>query len=476
MTEQYVLPPRSFRLILNYLKRVGLVQVVRKVRSRVSEARRNRKVSAIGVGLAIEVPDTMEGGVRVGDFVLFYAPSINPDASRAVIDVDLALRIDGLLSPEGARPSAALAEMAGWSHYSGAAFNKDRVRSDLSALAKRLRATNDGQAAQVPLAHIAEQAIDISKRRSGRSTAVIFGLGHYAKHIIVPNLPRAFAIEAVHEIDPDQLESWPRAVRRRDTAPFPRDDEHYDLWLIAGFHHTHSDIAVEAMRRGGAVAVEKPIATTREGLSSIEALVSESASNRFFACFHRRYVAYNAWIRADLELEPGMPVHYNCISYDIPISRHHWYSWPNSRSRMISNGCHWIDHFMLLNDYSPVVAHTAVRGVGQNCLGWLRLANGAEMSLHLSEIGGSPFGVRDHVEVSVEGRTAIVSDSALYTAVDKLRTIRRIRVNPLSAYRAMYREIGRKVLLGEPGDSLITLRSSAAAIELDRLLEQQPPT
>ena len=473
MSEQYVQPPRSLRLLANYVKRVGFVQVVRKVRSRIAEARRNQKFSAIGFGRAIEAPQSNGSDIRVGDFVLFFSPGISPDASRTVVDCDLAMKTDGPLSPEGAGPLPELAELAGWSPYSGIELKRQRVRSNLRALAQSLQVANDGGFAEKLPTFIAEQSINNVRKRTGRKTAAIFGLGHYAKHIIVPNLPRDFLIDAVHELDPEQLSSWKYPVRRLDTAPFPRDDEQYDLWLVAGFHHTHSDIAVEAMRRGGAVAVEKPIATSIDQLHSIEALIRESTSNRFFACFQRRYVAYNEWLRQDLRFQSGEPVHYNCISYDISISPHHWYSWPNSRSRMISNGCHWIDHFMLLNDYSPVVARTAVRGTGQNCLGWLRLANGAEMSLHLSEIGGSPFGVRDHVEVSVEGRTAIIRDSALYTAVDSLRTIRRTRVNPLSVYRSMYREIGRKVLCGEPGDSLISLRSSAAALELDGLIELQ---
>ncbi len=474
MSEQFVLPPRSLRLLLNYVRRVGVVQVVRKVRSRIAESHRNRKFSAIGFGYVIEAPDSDESDVRVGDPVLFYSPCTGLDSARAVLDKALVIRVARRLLPDKATLSPALTELAGWSPHAGIALDRQEIRSALSALADGLKCADEREDAARPPAIVAEQRINPIATRAGRKTAAIFGLGHYAKHIVVPNLPTEFSIDAVHELDPEQLASWKRPVRRLDTAPFPRDDERYDLWLVAGYHHTHSEIAVEAMRRGGAVAVEKPIATSMREIEAIEAVLRDDPQNRFFACFQRRFVPYNDWIRRDLDIRPGAPVHYNCISYDIPISPHHWYSWPNSRSRMISNGCHWIDHFMLLNDYSPVVAMTGIRGRAQNCLGWLRLENGAEMSLHLSEIGGSTFGVRDHVEVSVEGRTAIIRDSASYTAVDNLRTIRRRRVNPLSAYRTMYREIGRKVLAGEPGDSLVSLRSSIAAVELDQLIMAQP--
>ena len=52
--EQYIEPKRSIRLVMNYLKSVGLRYVLMKIRSRLNEAGRNRKFLAAGFGIVTE--------------------------------------------------------------------------------------------------------------------------------------------------------------------------------------------------------------------------------------------------------------------------------------------------------------------------------------------------------------------------------------------------------------------------------------
>src|SRR5262249_57472786 len=66
---------------------------------------------------------------------------------------------------------------------------------------------------------------------------------------------------------------------------------------------------------------------------------------KVFCCFHKRYSAFNALARKDLQMQLGEPISYHCIVYEVPLPPMHWYRWPSSRSRLITNGCHWIDHF-----------------------------------------------------------------------------------------------------------------------------------
>jgi len=59
-------------------------------------------------------------------------------------------------------------------------------------------------------------------------------------------------------------------------------------------------------------------------------------------------------IFAGLRIRPGGPVSCFGIAYEIQLSPQHWYRWPNSGSRKISNDCYWIDSFLYLNDFSLV--------------------------------------------------------------------------------------------------------------------------
>lgn len=464
VSEQYVAPQRSARLVWNYVRRVGAREALRKVRSRLAEGRRNRKVAAFGAGTVLEAPAA--SGFAAGDEVRFFAPSVASDARRIVVDMAFVMpKPAGHEAGDGARDlPPELAPYAAWSRWSG-------IPLDETAIGRGLNRLNGPAGPQAPPAGGSERDIAdrriVPRRHPGRLSAAIFGLGNYAKQLIVPNIPAAFELACVHELDPLQLAGWNRRDVTLDTCPWPRDEEHYDLWFVAGFHSTHARIACAALARGGAAAVEKPLATTAGDLDALRTALQAEPGARLFTCFQRRHAIYNDWVREDLGAGPGAPINYDCIVYEIPLSPLHWYSWPSSGSRLISNGCHWIDHFMLLNDYAEVISCTVVPGAHNGSTTCLTLANGAEMVMRLTEIGTPRIGVRDHVEISLGQRTATIRNQQYYTAEDSLRTLRRAKVNPIQAYVRMYRDICRKVRDGGGGDGIESLRSTEATLTAD---------
>src|SRR5207302_6192153 len=92
---------------------------------------------------------------------------------------------------------------------------------------------------------------------------------------------------------------------------------------------------------------------TREQLDKLLASMRKH-DGKVFACFQRRYLPFNAFLRSDLDAPPGSPISYHATVFEVPLPRRHWYRWPNSASRLVSNGCHWIDHFLFLNGFRPV--------------------------------------------------------------------------------------------------------------------------
>ena len=107
--------------------------------------------------------------------------------------------------------------------------------------------------------------------------------------------------------------------------------------------------------------IEKPIAVDRNQLQDLLAAM-ESSTGQIFECFQKRYSPFNAWVRDDLGIEPNAPISYHCIVFEEPLPRLHWYRWPNSKSRLVSNGCHWIDHFLHLNNFAPPLTHDLTIG------------------------------------------------------------------------------------------------------------------
>jgi predicted dehydrogenase len=466
------------RLVWNYLRQIGPVMVWRKVASRLQERDRNEKWLSVGQGTVLEAPP--DGTVRSGSTVIFLAPSHPPCLERIVLPpelvapwepaTDLPVRDDAVLYHAGSGSEEATtawwAPVRGWNPSSGRSIPPTLARELGKRIAESLQ-HYDWSTAQVLSVENASVAEVRESREAppvaGKQRAVLFGYGHYAKTIIRPNVSEFLTIQTAHEVDPTQIPLDGGEIGRWDTSPHARNDEQYDVYLIAGFHHTHAPLALSALRCGAYAVSEKPIAVDTAQLEAV--LEAAAASERgFFACFHKRYSPLNILALRDLGKRPGAPIDYHCIVYEVPLPELHWYHWPNSKSRLVSNGCHWIDHFLYLNGFSEVKDAQIFLGPNGiiNCSVVLR--NQAVFTMVLTDNGSDRIGLRDHVELRAEEVTVSIVNNTDYLAEDHERIMRRVRVNKMHTYRVMYREIARRISRNEGGDSLDSIRVSTALI------------
>jgi predicted dehydrogenase len=472
VTEQYVTRSLDLRMVWNYLRHVGPMAAARKVRSRLAERGRNRKCAGIGVGIVIE--SSPEADVPAGTRVVFFAPNHSIEWPRICLDQDLVRA-----TTPGNHLSAADAETAlerlecldGWSPYSGIPLDAATVRSTLQSLIPNALHGTDRTVRRAGGGRTVSERRESRAPLSGRPSAVLFGHGHYAKTHIIPCIRRHLSLAAIHEIDPDQIGPVAGMGITFDTSPYPRVGDRYDAWFIAGFHHMHTDLAAHALRAGAYAIVEKPLATTRNQFTLLEAAIKTTPHPRLFTCFHRRYAAINTWVRSDLGIAGGDPVDMHCLVYEIPLPLRHWYNWPNSGSRLVSNGCHWLDYFLFMNDYSAVVERFARSMRGPDVLAYVRLENGAQLSLSITDAGSDRLGVRDVIDMRAGRHTARIIDAARYESESHSRVLRRARVNPINAYGRMYDSICRAVVANEAADRVETLRSTELMLDLDEELE-----
>lgn len=475
--NQFIERPRSVRMVWQYLKRVGLVAVWRKIRSRLAESARNRKASAVGSGVVLEAP----GGAawRPGDRVVFFAPNHPDGRQRVCVDerfVVSAAQLGAVQdeTTESVEMPPELVAYVGWSIFSGVEVDRQQVSRGLQRLAG-LPVLNQGEtgARMLSDAPVVER-IGESRRQGGadRPSAVLFGLGNYAKTQIVPHIRRQLDLSCVHEVDPDQLRAaagWGSVAL--DTSPDLREGERYDAWFIAGYHHMHAMLAVQALRDQAYAVVEKPLATTWQQYGALRAAAESAVERRLFACFHKRYSRLNGWAAMDLGVAPGEPVDMHCLVYEIPLPRLHWYNWPNSGSRLVSNGCHWLDYFLFMNDYCQVDEAGLWPARSSDLAAFVRLENGATLMMSLTDTGSARLGVRDLIELRASDVTVRMTDAAVYEAENTARVLRRRRINPMDAYRRMYSAICRRISEGGHGDDLKTLRSTELMLCLEDELQ-----
>jgi predicted dehydrogenase len=467
--------------LVNYWREIGWRELARKVRSRWLERSRNRKCLAYGLGDVVESDPTSPLGP--GTRVIFVAPCHPPCVERLALPEALLRPVTSCVladyepgatvwcveaRPDGARPSVASVAggLHGWSSWSGESLSERTLEALLAAAEAELGALIAGgrmAGRRLPAGRgraVSERARARRPPTPGRLTAVLFGYGNYAKTAILPNLGPGIELAKIHEVDPLQLGLAKHHRIALDSSPWPRPDERFDVYLVAGFHHTHADIAVTALGQGAAVVLEKPLATEWEQVDALEGAL-RSGRGRLFAGFQRRYWPFTALARADLGITPGEPVCYRCVVDEEPLPPRHWYRWLRSRGRIVANGCHWIDHFLFLNGHAAVRRVEAATVECGDIVAGLELDNGARFEMRLTDRATSRTGMRNTIELRARGVTVRVDNDRDYRAETTTRLLRRARQPRLDAYRAMYRGIAERISRGGPGDALDSITRSA---------------
>jgi predicted dehydrogenase len=475
ITNQYIAHPRSFWLVWNYFKKIGARSMIQKLRSRLMEVARNKKIYGIGYGNVVYAPDGL--GISRGSNVIFFAPNHSPDSKVISLHYSFITSINihsnkerigrkWIVSSEGIPEE--LFKYIGWSQYSGCPIDIDLLSSVLLNIGQKYSEFFASSFNSLPDDSVIVDHINKDIPAKGKPTAILFGLGNYSKTIIIPNIRNHLSLQRVHEIDPDQFTFFGKDPELSlDACPEGRAGLFFDVWFIAGFHHTHTDLAISALKQSACAVIEKPLSTTKSQYLRFVQTLDEIPDSRFFLCFQKRYSVLHNFAMEDLGVLPGAPIDMHCVVYEIPLPSLHWYNWPNSGSRLISNGCHWLDYFMFINDYCDVVEYRKWQPRGEDVVAQVKLINGAYFSMTLTDTGSQRLGVRDYIELRHGGVTITMIDAARYSAENRNRVFRKENVNPLNAYQRMYRKISREIACGGKGDDLISLRSSELTLMLE---------
>jgi predicted dehydrogenase len=472
---QYIEHPRSVYMIWNYLLRVGPLDVWRKILSRFREKNRNQKVTAVGIGIVLEAPQNAH--YLRNNSVIFFAYNHPPSPSHVCIDSAFVIplnsdNINTIPRKKKIELPDELKSFVGWSPFSGIELNLVQINTGLNKIALQMNQPGAlTQKERINVSGITEFTTN-QVVKNHKPTAVLFGFGNYAKTQIIPNIKKNLSLRRIHEVDPDQLSNVNTNRLAIDTSPIPRNNTYYDAWFIAGYHHTHAGLSINALTSGAYAIVEKPIATTWNQYHTLVSVIKNDVSSHFFACFHKRYSEMNGWGMIDLAKNIGQPIDMHCIVYEIPLPQLHWYNWPNSGSRLISNGCHWLDYFMFVNDYAQITECGIWKPRGSDVAAFVRLENDSFLVMSITDTGSQRLGVRDILELRSNGVTVRMIDGSIYESENRSKIIRRKKINPMSAYKRMYRSISEAVVHRMPGDPIQSLRSTELTLRLEDELKR----
>ena len=265
---------------------------------------------------------------------------------------------------------------------------------------------------------------------AGRIRVGLAGAGSFAEGTHVPNLIKLrseFELRAVMS----RTGSTAKAIAGRNEAAYATTDyeelladDDIDLVLISTRHDLHAPLALQALRAGKHVFVEKPLALTSEQLDSIEAFYREQPDGPVLMTgFNRRFSPAVQRLR---ELLSGrttpLVVDYRMNAGYIPLD--HWVHGPEGGGRNIGEACHVYDVFDALTG-ATVNKVTAVSIAPSN-----RLAKNDNFSATIGYEDGSictltysALGAKEHpkerMEVFADGRVLTLDDYRALTASNR---------------------------------------------------------
>lgn len=121
-----------------------------------------------------------------------------------------------------------------------------------------------------------------------------------------------------------------------------------DLVYIASNHATHAEYAIEALRAGKSVHIEKPHVVRYDQLLRLCSVMAE-CKGKVNLGFNRPQSRIGQRIKEQLRSQPGSTM-YNWFIAGHEISPKHWYFREEEGGRILGNLCHWTDFVLQLVD------------------------------------------------------------------------------------------------------------------------------
>ena len=191
-------------------------------------------------------------------------------------------------------------------------------------------------------------------------------------------------------------------------------DDAIDAVVIATRHDTHARFAMDALKAGKHVFVEKPLALDYDELSALVA-TAETSGLILLPGFNRRFSPLAIACR-DHFSEAGGALEAVCRVNAGHIDAESWYQDSEEGGwRIVSEGCHWIDLLSFLLRSNPkAVSARSVAGAqagaqNDSCSALIAFENGAIATLSYLSNGDATF-PKESIEVFGQGKTAAINN------------------------------------------------------------------
>jgi predicted dehydrogenase/threonine dehydrogenase-like Zn-dependent dehydrogenase len=248
----------------------------------------------------------------------------------------------------------------------------------------------------------------------------VLGSGNFASRTLLPALSNTSArlksVVSAKGVSARQVAQRFNIAEAGTDSHAVIDDTDINTIFIVTRHNTHARMAIEALKKGKHVFVEKPLALNREELAQIEQVLTEHPNQQLLVGFNRRFAPFAIRLKELLtgRSQPCSLI-YTVNAGEIPAN--HWTQDPDiGGGRIIGEACHFIDLLLFLVG-SPIVsvdAHMIGRVPGVDVRTdkmtiQLEFADGSTGVVHYLANGSKAF-PKERLEVFSEGRTAVLDN------------------------------------------------------------------
>ncbi|HEX7118534.1 MAG TPA: Gfo/Idh/MocA family oxidoreductase [Longimicrobiales bacterium] len=226
-------------------------------------------------------------------------------------------------------------------------------------------------------------------------------------------------------------------------------DPQIDLIYIASNHASHAEYAINALRAGKSVHIEKPHVVTEDQLKRLCATMVETRGKVNLG-FNRPYSRIGLTIKHFLESQPG-PAMFNWFVAGHEIAPDHWYFRHEEGGRVLGNLCHWTDFVLQLvapeNRYPLTITPTRAEKSDCDIAVTYTFADGSIAAITFSAKGHTFEGVRERFSAH-RGNVLISMDDFKYLKVEVVE--KRHRIAPLFRDHGHERTIVRSYEMVRP--------------------------
>lgn len=261
--------------------------------------------------------------------------------------------------------------------------------------------------------------------KSGKVRVALAGAGSFAQGMHLPNMYKLRDSYQLHAVM-SRTGSNAKAVASQYEANYATTDyseiladPDVDLVMIAARHNLHAHMALDALRAGKHVFVEKPLALNEPELKEIENFYQSNPNGPLLLTgFNRRFAPAIVYARKILEQRTTpMIINYRMNAGYIPVD--HWVHTEEGGGRNIGEACHIYDLFNVFTQSRVSSVHA--RAIHPSSSQWLRNDNfvatvtyedGSVCTLTYTALGDKSH-PKERMDIFADGKVICMDDFKL---------------------------------------------------------------